>query len=269
MTESHRHPLNKHRGFTLVEMAIVLMIVGLLLGGLIPTLSAQMESQHINETRKSLAEIQEALVGFAIAKGRLPCPAKATLATGLANAGVEATTAPDNSICACVNSSGSTVADTSALACTGNTVTGVVPWATLGLKETDAWERRYTYHVSKNYADAVGSTFGCTPTTTPTQASFALCSSGNPDVLAASGGTNIAPNVPAIIVSHGKNGAGAYTQQGTQLSASSNADEQENSDGSSDDNYVSHTPTSGFDDLVVWLSNNILLNRMVAAGKLP
>ncbi|HUW25479.1 MAG TPA: prepilin-type N-terminal cleavage/methylation domain-containing protein [Gallionella sp.] len=62
-------------GFTLVEMAIVLAIVGLLLGGLIPTLSAQMESQRINETRKQLDEIQQALMGFAIINGRLPCPA--------------------------------------------------------------------------------------------------------------------------------------------------------------------------------------------------
>src|SRR3989339_201838 len=118
-------------GFSLVEMAIVLAIVGLLLGGLIPTLSAQMESQRINETRKQLDEIQQALVGYAIINGRLPCPAKATLASGLANAGVEATT---GNTCACVNSSGSTVADTSALACTGTTVTGVLPWATLGIK---------------------------------------------------------------------------------------------------------------------------------------
>jgi hypothetical protein len=38
--------------------------------------------------------------------------------------------------------------------------------------------------------------------------------------------------------------------------------------------FVSHTPTpasSGneFDDLVTWLSPNILFNRMIAAGRLP
>lgn len=239
----------KDSGFTLVEMAIVLMIVGLLLGGLIPTLSAQMESQRINETRKSLAEIQEALVGFALTNGRLPCPANPAIATGQAGAGTERTPP-----------------------CTGSNSAGVLPWTTLGVNETDAWGYRYTYHVSSDYADAVGSATygGCTPSTAPTQASFALCSSGSPDVLsAASGGTNVATNVPAIIVSHGKNGAGAYNPQGAQLPAGGNADEQENSDGSADNNYVSHTPTPDFDDQVMWLSNNILINRMVAAGKLP
>ena len=246
-------------GFSLVEMSIVLAITALLLGGLLPTLSAQRESQRISETRKQLDEIQQALIGHAIINGRLPCPADPTITTGQTGAGVER--APP---------------------CTGGNSTGVLPWATLGVSETDAWGNRYTYRVDSNYADTIGSTFGkdiaydcvsthiCTPTSTPQYSSFALCSCGTLNVRSAVlGGTSVATNVPAVIISHGKNGAGAYTQQGTQLPASSDADEQENSDGSTDNNYVSHTPTPSFDDQVVWLSTNILLNRMVMAGKLP
>src|SRR5574340_117625 len=210
----------KDSGFTLVEMAIVLMIVGLLLGGLIPTLSAQMESQRINETRKQQDEIQQALIGYALVNGRLPCPAEASLATGLANAGVEAVT---GNTCACVASSGNTVADNSAIACTGTTVTGVLPWVTLGIKETDAWERRYTYRVTRVFADQIAAnTFGtgCTPRPAPTAASFALCSPGVPYVLSAdSGGTNVATDVPALFLSHGKNGAGA-DRKSTRLNSS-------------------------------------------------
>ncbi len=242
-------------GFTLVEMAMVLAIVALLLGGLLPTLSAQMESQRINATNQQLDEIRQALIGFAVANGRLPCPADPAIAAGQANAGVEAVTGT-----AC-----SSVAN--------NAAAGVLPWATLGVDETDAWGMRFTYRVTAIFADAVSAnTFGggCTPSPAPTLSSFALCSGGNLDVLsAASGGTSIAIDVPAVVISHGKNPAGAYTRQGSQLAASSDADEQENSDGSADNNYVSHTPTPGFDDLVVWLSNNLLLNRMVTAGKLP
>jgi prepilin-type N-terminal cleavage/methylation domain-containing protein len=40
-------------GFTLVEMAIVLVIVGLLLGGLLMPLSAQIEQRRIGETQKA------------------------------------------------------------------------------------------------------------------------------------------------------------------------------------------------------------------------
>ena len=235
-------------GFTLVEMAMVLVIVGLLLGGMMPVLSAQMESRRINETRTSMEEIQGALAGFAIANGRLPCPADPAIATGQAGAGAERTPP-----------------------CTNSNSTGVLPWATLGVDETDAWGNRYTYRVSSDFADAIGSaTYGCTPGTVPTLSTFALCSSGTLDVLsAAPAGTSVAIDVPAVIVSHGKNAAGAHTLQGMQLPASGDADEQENSDGSTDNNYVSHTTTPNFDDQVVWLSNNILLNRMVTAGKLP
>ena len=258
MARMQKNLLRKQQsGFTLVEMAMVLLIIGLLLGGLMPTLTTQMEVQRINETRKQMEDIQQALLGFAIANGRLPCPADPAIATGQANAGIEATTGIG-----------------SAMTCTNvgnNAARGVLPWATLGVPETDAWGNRYTYRVSRDFADALGSATygGCTPSPTPTLATFALCSSGNLDVLVASGGTSLVSNVPSVVISHGKNGAGAYTQLGTQLSISSDADEQENSDGSADNNYVSKTPTPSFDDHILWLSPNILFNRMVAAGKLP
>lgn len=250
MTGSQRPAVKKYNfGFSLVEMAIVLMIVGLLLGGLLVPLSAQIEQRNNSDTQKSLAEIKEAIIGYALANGQLPCPADPTLATGVANAGIARIT------CTTVTNS-----------------SGALPWATLGVSETDAWGRRYTYRVTSDFADTIGSSTygGCIPSPIPTLASFGLCSSGNLNVLsAASGGVNIAGNVPAVIISHGKNGAGAYTPQGTPLPVASNADEQENSDGSAYNNYVSHIPTPTFDDLVVWISPNILLNRMVAAGKLP
>lgn len=237
----------RQRGFTLIEIAIVLMIVGLLLGGMLVPLNAQMEQQKISATEKQLAEAREALIGYALANGQLPCPADPAIATGQPNAGI-ARTPP----------------------CTNGNSAGVLPWATLGLGETDAWGNRFTYRVSSDFADAIGSATygGCTPTPTPAQASFALCSNGNQTVIsAASGGTNVAIGLPAVIVSHGKNALGAYTQEGAQQPLSGNADEQENGDG--DASYVYHTPTPDYDDLVTWISPNILLNRMVAAGKLP
>ena len=64
-------------GFTLVEMAMVLIIVALLLGGLLPTVTSQLEQQRNNESSKQLAEIKEALIGYALINGRLPRPAPA------------------------------------------------------------------------------------------------------------------------------------------------------------------------------------------------
>ncbi|MFA5826450.1 MAG: prepilin-type N-terminal cleavage/methylation domain-containing protein, partial [Gallionellaceae bacterium] len=97
----NRHP---QAGFSLLEMSIVLAIVGLLLAGLLPTLSGQIEQQHVNETRKQMNDIKDALIGYAIVNGRLPYPASASAVTGTTSAGV----------------SDSTLA------------TGVIPWVTLG-----------------------------------------------------------------------------------------------------------------------------------------
>ena len=251
----------QQHGFTLVEMAVVLMIVGLLLGGLIPTFSAQMESQRINETRKTMSEIKEALIGYAIRNGTLPWPACGTIPAGQVNAGIG-------------------LAPASAAVCTNASDIMVLPWATLGTSETDGWGNRFTYRVTSEFADAINAnTYGfdvafdcvsthiCTPPSNPQYASFALCSCGTLNVKsAASTGTNVAIDIPAVIISHGKNGSGAYTPQGTHLPASS-ADEQDNSD--PDSIFVSHTTTPNFDDLVEWITPNILYNRMVAAGKLP
>ncbi|MFZ5523790.1 MAG: type II secretion system protein [Pseudomonadota bacterium] len=247
-------------GFTLVEIAMVLFIVTLLLAGLIPTITAQLEQQRTNETRKKISEIKEALIGYAVINGQLPCPADPTIISGQTGAGIKRNT--------CTTSANST---------------GVVPWATLGVNETDAWGNRFTYRVTPEFADAISlNTFGfdfsqgcaststCTPPSNPPFSSFALCSCGAYYVnSAATGGVTVTANVPAVIISHGKNGAGAYTPQGTQLSVGSNLDENDNSNGAGDSKYVNHTPTSGFDDLVDWITPNILYNRMVVAGKLP
>lgn len=242
------------RGFTLIEMAMVMMIVGLLLAGLVPTLSAQMELRRINETRKQLEEIKEALVGFVIINGRLPCPADGLIPTGQLNAGKEAKT---GTVCANI---------------TNNMANGVIPWAILGVNETDAWGRRFTYRIASDFADDFNNpTYGnpCVPNPAPTQASFALCSTGNLVVAASfTYTTGITNEAPAVTVSHGENGLGAYTPNGVKIPITgASSDEAANADNNND--FVYHEATSDFDDQVIWLSTNILFNRMVAAGKLP
>jgi len=210
-------------GFTLVEMAIVLAIVAMLLGGLLPTISAQMEQQRRSETRKQLDEVQQALTGYSIINRRLPCPAQPNIASGISGAGVSDCTIS----------------------------TGVLPWATLGTSETDAWGRRYSYTASNSFITS----------------NITLAFTGTLSVKSAASGANIANSIPAVIVSHGPNGLGAYTTSGVQISASSDLDEADNSNGGT--TFVSHNPSSSFDDLVIWISPNILFNRMVSAGILP
>ena len=93
--------------------------------------------------------------------------------------------------------------------------------------------------------------------------------------------TSIAGNVPVVVVSYGKNGYGALNvnSAGARNIAppAINLDEAANQPVpvGAHPIFVSRTltlPGAGsteFDDLVVWLSPNVLFNRMVAAGKLP
>ncbi|MBI3776801.1 MAG: prepilin-type N-terminal cleavage/methylation domain-containing protein [Gammaproteobacteria bacterium] len=266
------------KGFTLIEIAIVLVIVGLLLGGLLMPLATQVEVQRRIETEKTLEQIKEALIGFAMVNGRLPCPANPSAPTGTPTAGVERITAAPP-----------------APACGAAGEYGVVPWVTLGVSELDAWGRRFTYRVTPSFPDAiVAGTIaptlppGCA---IPTNSSFALCSIG--DMLItngpALGNATVAQAIPAAIVSHGKNGNGAYLPTGIQMPCPAlpppfppppppPSEEIQNGicpPGDTATTFISHPPTAAtapggeFDDIVTWIVPSTLMGRMVAAGRLP
>ena len=65
-------------GFTLVELAMVLVILALLGGSLLVPVTSRLEARDRNATLERLRDIQHALTGFAIIHGRLPCPSTAT-----------------------------------------------------------------------------------------------------------------------------------------------------------------------------------------------
>jgi prepilin-type N-terminal cleavage/methylation domain-containing protein len=232
-----------NRGFSLVELAIVLVIFALLAGGLVMTLTTQQEIQRLSEVRRQLADIREALLGYAVANGRLPAPANPSIASGTSGAGVS-----DDSF---MNTSDGL---------------GVLPWATLGLPETDPWGRRFTYRVTPGFADAIsaGTIPSCSPSPPPAQASFALCSLGN--ITVTDGSTNIAKDLPAVVVSHGRNGLGGYGRKGIQRAGAA-GDELKNANDSKE--FVSRVQSPNFDDEVIWIPLPILMNRMVTAGRLP
>lgn len=225
------HKPSGTRGFTLLEMAIVLVIVGLLLGGLLGGLNGMRAVQDSDGTKRQLDDIREALVTFAVVNRRLPCPAAPGTADTVAGAGIER--AP------------------TAAGCTGGAV-GVLPWATLGLPEADSWGRRFSYRVSPSFSR--------------TAPAITLASAGDNTVqnLAL---VSIAIQVPAVVVSHGANPAGSRNRQGALAAPGANPGEVENSDG--DAIYVADTPGANFDDQVIWIPTTLLLGRMLQAGALP
>ncbi len=71
----HRlHLLGVQRGFSLVELSIVLVIVGIMVGGAIAPLGQTIKHARYKQTDKQLNQIREAIIGHLISTSRLPCP---------------------------------------------------------------------------------------------------------------------------------------------------------------------------------------------------
>ncbi|MEO8007442.1 MAG: prepilin-type N-terminal cleavage/methylation domain-containing protein [Betaproteobacteria bacterium] len=235
-------------GFTLIEISVVLVIVTLLLGSLLVPLAAQIEQRQRAETEKRLEEIKDALLGFAVANGYLPCPAKSA---------ADGTEDRTTGVC-------------------GKRV-GFLPWVTLGVAAADSWENLYRYSVDAEFANSVAIFSLGQKTDIRIRGRDPL---GNPINISNDGNTTPPKgrDIPAVVISHGKNGFGATSRDGIArplpATWTSALDEFQNANNSTDFwARVGSTNTAlaygQYDDLVVWISPNILFSRMVAAGRLP
>jgi type II secretory pathway pseudopilin PulG len=250
------------RGFTLIELAVGIFIIVLILGSILVPLNTQVEQRQVSDTQRTMEEIKEALLGFAIANGYLPCPD--TDGDGVSNP-AGAPPAYPAAVTACTNGE------------------GWVPWVTLNVAQGDAWSNRFRYRVTTPEFTNTAVTGSCAAS----DGRIGLCDTGNINVNtrnSVKGQMSLAVNVIAVILSHGRNGYGATSTDGIarQPAPVANTDETTNTNGTL--NYVSRTqvgvsagcsdttgttPLCEFDDIVTWLSAYTLFNRMIAAGKLP
>ena len=282
-------------GFTLVEIAIVLLIVAVLLGYTVALFPKQQELKKYRQVEQEMDQVIGAIVGFAQVNGRLPCPA-------IPN------TAGDED--------GGGGADC-------NNFGGFVPVNTLGITGRlnadslllDPWGNPYRYYVTDNdfngadgsdfvnsgemravglvdsntdgYTDLDGRYLICDGAGTNTDGTDDECDGagivfGRPDASppALYGGA------PFVLVSHGKNWNDAAAA----------GDELENMGATlttafapvipngpagrpyllkdvsnNETNFVRRTTgfADDFDDVVKWGSPNLLYSKMIDAGQLP
>ena len=250
-------PLNivKHRnfsqaGFSLIELAVVLVIIGILVSGFIGTLGSRIDTTRQIETKETLETIKVSLYGFAMAKlnpvgiVRLPC-------SDVTNDGVEDFNPLDPTQCAVL------------------TRYGNLPWRTLGIERGDAWSSTYSYWVANEYSNTAGFT-------------LATDANGTGQIrTAAPAGNVISSNVAAVIFSHGKNQLGSIgldnvARTAVPAAGAQYADERENTDTDAAPPvlFINRPITNDdapiiFDDSLTWISEYELKGRMAQAGALP
>ena len=258
-------------GFSLVELAIGLVIMGLIAVGVIGSLSAQMEQRRIVQTRDLLTEVRNSLMAFVTTQGRLPCPASLT------SNGLESVASNSGGIITCTSEN------------------GFVPAVSLGMTEldarglkNDAWDdgpggnspRTLRYAVSSLLAPVanaltspgLGAPANATrrldvQTSITANQSLFVCK--NASTISATGnrcmtsGNTLSSNAAFVVWSAGSNARDA---------ANFSADEQQNMNWSvprvliSRDFAPANATGGAFDDLVLWQPFSLVAERLFSSG---
>ena len=250
------------RAFTLLEVMLVMLILAILVSGLAVPIATQVAIRRHEETKRILDDAREALLGFAASHGRLPCPATEP------GRGEESFAAGGDA----ANGNCSNFHD------------GFLPAAAIGLSPLDpqgyardGWgtqENRIRYAVFGAGRSIGGVANPMTRANGMQQATLAalgdasgflvICGVG---ASASASGCGPAANqltrrAVFALLSLGPSAAGR---------AAPGTDESRNLDG--DAVFVSHEPSTEpgneFDDTVTWVPLNVLVGRMIAAGRLP
>lgn len=254
--------MTRQSGFTLVELAIVILIMGLIVGGLAMPLSVQLENGRVRETRDLLSDTEAAIHGYALVNGHLPCPAT-----------------PSSNGLSAVAGGGCVVQH------------GFVPASSLGIAGPrnddnlllDAWANPLRYSVTASDIDVDGNWDFTAPgelrdVTMPLLApGLVVCATatGSTPTSCADPSVTLSNAAPLVLFSMGKD-----------WSSFAGADQQENvganlGGGPSGTNYPvaadrvsvhrrrSEAPGNAFDDIVLWSSSAMLYQRLLAGGQLP
>jgi len=238
-------------GFSLVELAVVVVIIGVMMTMGLAAMNAARSNQAFSTTIQKQATIKQALINYIRNNTRLPCPDTDFAAPD----GIENRTTAGNTATAC------------------SAKFGLLPYVTLSLPRDavqDGWGNFFSYQVSN------------TPPTTDwtLTANFYSGNTGiitvNTRVGVAGTVTPLATSVVAVVVSHGPNGFGAYTIGGTRNTVAGVAtDEYLNANGGGGNVYYKRDPTTddtavggAIDDVVLYMTANDLVGPLFLDGSL-
>lgn len=243
----------RQRGFTLIEMAFVLLILGLLTKLAVGPIAALREHGRRSQAQQELLDIRSTVFAYLVTYGSLPCPMSRHTADALGLPIISATQTNDDQVCSVEH--GWVPANELRMSGSVNPVGALI----------DPWGREYLFSVSLENSAEVGNA-ALPDWTSPGEASsvgvaeltsqFALCNS-----LAGSGcsGLNVRSDQIAFVLSS------------TGADDSNVGLQHENQD---NDNYFlvtseSIVPGEEFDDLIVWGSTADVIYQLLQMGWLP
>lgn len=257
----------KNKGFSLVELSVVLTIIGLTLGSALTLATKKTEADKIEETNEKMDIIEQAINLHLINKQRIPCPSDASLDYSEVKWASEQT--PSTGGCATVNySSGNVYAG--GFPAFNQSIAGENPYHALPIDiGKDGWGRHFTYAVDYRFANNSITNPACDSDVG--DICFKFIDSGSITINDASGNP-ITTEAVYVLISHGRNGKGAwagdnYWAAATELAAPTDSDELENAgddEGAFDTTFVQKDETSTFDDIVRYRTKSQLLEDINA-----
>jgi len=272
----------RQSGFTLVEIAIVLLIVTILLGYSVAMFPLQQELKQYRHVEAEMDSVIEHLIAFAQINGRLPCPDTGGDVNGTTTPGtIDGQEDFDDII---DNVTG--LAGTDGIIDNCKAYFGFLPGRTLGIngkyddlgRLVDPWDGGYGYAISE--VDFTGD--GKIDLVTPNGIRDEGMANVTPDLVICDDSPNLGDDldctaagansddvigtngeVVAVIISLGKD----YEIPATSNIQAENLDDFH--DGTQDKVYIFSPRRDDYDDIVRWLSLNLLFSRMIEADQLP
>lgn len=230
----------------LVKISIALVVAGLLIGWVTTGIRHMVEGGRVAHAKVELEAIRDAIIGYALTHGRLPCPAKARCEDGRLTTNGVAQHEGERSC--------------------GSDLWGFVPHATLGLEPHDIWGNYRVYRISEDFGR---------PITENSMGNITIVDSH-------AGGEVVADNIAAVLFSLGPNEgfghAGTEDAYTPPRDRGRSRDEAENfindcsaltSEKVQDNVFVYKNPVpSGveedeFDDVMTWISPYMIIARMI------
>jgi hypothetical protein len=244
-----RKRTNAQYGFTVLEMSIILIVVGTLLGAYLSFYRPGNIARQTVSTQLKIDRALNALSNFAMINNRLPCPANPTW-------GENARGRAENA------------------SCTGQSY-GIIPYRDLGLSQEDAKDGFGFYMTYAMWGPASQSSGSAANKLNPVPSKF--CDTALISTLQVNDrGTNIPAY--AVIMSHGPEGAGSYNvpASGRYNTSALVSFKNENTNTDSTihirDYHPSKNPadpTAYFDDIIGYIRGSDVVTRLSATGCIP